>query len=155
MYIRNVTNELPWNENGRKWRTRSQSRIKNIVVHQSLGTRTVKSTNNYCITNSEDIAYGRSMPHIPYHYFIEPNSNVFKCNWRSHVTWHVKGLNYVSLGVCLGGFYNYADQTCRDGDPSQIQLDTLEELLDFLTRLVKLPKTAVYTHDFLQGKLYA
>jgi hypothetical protein len=152
MNIVDISETLPWNTNGDKWRTRKESKIKRVVVHQALGTKTALDTNKFCITNSPDMAQGRGMPRIAYHYFIEPDGMIYKCNARTAITSHVANMNTECLGVCLGGFYDYENTKGRDGNPPEVQLKSLGELLVFLTSKLGLPKTAVYTHDELQGK---
>jgi N-acetyl-anhydromuramyl-L-alanine amidase AmpD len=154
--ITDVSDSLPWNTNGQRWNKRKESQIKRIVIHQSLGTKTVKDTNTYCIKNSPNMSLGRGMPKIPYHYFIEPNGKIYKCNKHSDLTSHVKNMNTTSLAICLGGFYNYIENgkiiKGRDGDPPEIQIQSLEWLTNYLIKLLKLTTKDVYTHDELQGK---
>jgi hypothetical protein len=152
MEIIDVSDTLPWNENGQRWKVRKLEQIKRIVVHQSLGTKTVKDTNHFCITNSPNIALGRGMPKIAYHWFIEPDGKIYRCNKETDVTSHVKNMNTSSLAIVLGGFYNYDKVKTRDGDPSAIQLKSLEWLISHLQSMLKLTNNDVYTHDELQGK---
>lgn len=152
MEIIDLTDSLPWNTNGSRWPQRNPKKIKQIVVHQSLGTKTVYDTNAYCITNSPDMSMGRGMPKIPYHFFIHQDGHIFQCNKIAELTTHVKNMNTISVGVCLGGFFNYGTTVARDGDPSQEQMESLDWLLKYLIEFLKLNKRAVYTHDELQGK---
>jgi N-acetyl-anhydromuramyl-L-alanine amidase AmpD len=156
MEIIDWSDTLPWNTNGQRWKTRKESKIKKIVIHQSLGTKTVKDTNTYCINNTPNISLGRGMPKIPYHYFIEPDGKIYKCNKRCDITSHVKNMNTISLAICLGGFYNYIENgkiiKVRDGDPPEIQVQALEWLVNFLLTKLKLTTKDVYTHDELQRK---
>ena len=150
--IIDVTETLPWNTNGQKWDTRSETKIKFIVVHQALGTKTVVGTNKYSITNSPNMALGRGSPRIPYHFFIEPDGKIYQCNKIIDLTCTVKNMNTVVLSICLGGFYSYQDMKTRDGNPPKIQLKSLESLLNYLVQLLKLTNKDVRTHDELQGK---
>jgi hypothetical protein len=152
MTIIDVTQTLPWNENGQKWKARSLDKIKRLVVHQALGTKTAEATNKFCLTNSPNIALGRGMPRIAYHLFIERSGSVYLCNVLTDVTAHVKNMNTNSVGICLGGFYNYGDLKVRDGDPPAAQMTALQELLEHLVKELKLTKTSVFTHNELQGK---
>lgn len=152
--INSVINKLPWNENSaHRWPIRNISAIKQLVIHQALGTKTAEDTNRYHISKECHIAPGVGLPHIAYHYFINyPNGDIYLCNAHDNVTQHVAKQNTKSLGVCMGGFFNYGDVKCRDGDPSIQQLQSLKALLDKLTTDFNLPKTAVFTHNALQGK---
>jgi len=152
MNIIDVSDTLPWNTNGQKWKVRKVTQIKRIVIHQALGTRTVKDTNKFCITNSPNMALGRGMPKIAYHYFIEPDGKIYKCNKETDVTAHVKNMNTSSLAICLGGFYNYGTIKARDGEPPKVQMAALEWLVSHLLTTLKLTSKDVYTHDELQGK---
>ena len=152
MEILDISDTLAWNTNGSRWPLRKMSKTKQIVIHQSLGTKSVYDTNSYCITNSHDMSVGRSMPRIPYHFFIHPDGHIFQANKFTDLTTHVKNMNTISLGVCLGGFYNYADIKARDGDPPHEQMEALDWLLNYLLDLLKLDKRSVFTHDELQGK---
>lgn len=156
MQVIDVVNKLPWNTNGVRWKTRKLSQIKNIVIHQALGTKTAVDTNKFCITNSPNMSIGRSMPHIAYHFFIEPNGSIYRCNLETDVTSHVKNKNTSSIAICLGGFYNYYEggilKKSRDGNPPAKQMDSLRWLTDQLIKKLNLTPKDVYTHDMLQGK---
>ena len=103
MNIIDVSDTLPWNTNGQRWKKRQVSQIKNIVIHQSLGTKTVADTNKFCITNSPNITLGRGMPRIAYTFFIEPDGKIYQCNKLEDITSHVKNKNTISIAICLGG----------------------------------------------------
>jgi hypothetical protein len=153
MIIHDIVHTLPWNPNGSKWTERNVDRIKYLVVHQALGTKTVENTNAYHISPECHIALGVGLPHIAYHYFIDyPDGTIYKCNNRSDLLFHVKGYNLVSVGICLGGWFDYGDEIGRDGNPTKQQLDALTFLLDYLLSLLKLNRKAVCTHDSLQDK---
>lgn len=153
MTINNVINTLPYNANSAvRWNKRNIAKINKLVVHQSLGTKTVVNTNAYCISKEDHTAPGVGLPHIPYHFFIEQDGKVYQCNNYDDWTWQVVGHNQVSLGICLGGFFNYETTICRDGVPTKAQLDSLRELLDHLMKMFKLGKKNVYMHCELQKK---
>jgi N-acetyl-anhydromuramyl-L-alanine amidase AmpD len=150
--ITDIKDKLPWNINGQKWKYRKLNQIKNIVVHQALGTRTAIDTNKFCINNSPDMTLGRGMPKIAYHYFIEQDGKIYQCNRDDEVTSHVKNMNTKSIAICLGGFYNYGETKGRDGDPSKVQLASLAFMVKHLMDKFNLTVKDVYTHDELQGK---
>jgi N-acetyl-anhydromuramyl-L-alanine amidase AmpD len=150
--IINAINILPWNENSaNRWGKRNLTKIKKIVVHQSLGTKTVFNTNSYCISKDNHIKKG-GLPHIAYHLFIEPDGKVFQCNSYDSLTWHVKGFNTSSIGICCGGWYSYGTTKCRDGNPPKEQLNSLDLLIDYLLSKFKLTINDVYLHGELQSK---
>lgn len=154
MKIVNVITTLPWNENSAvRWNKRATSKIKQIVVHQALGTKTVQNTNAYHISKECHVSPGIGLPHIAYHFFIDyPSGTVYQCNDYADITWHIVNKNTMSLGICMGGFFNYDGIKCRDGGPSQAQLDSLKELLVYLTSLLPSTKGHIIGHCEGQNK---
>lgn len=152
MRILNVINILPWNANSsNRWPIRKITQIKQIVVHQALGTKTAVDTNAYHIGKENHVAKGVGSPHICYHYFIDyPNGEVYQCNALDNITSSVANANTKSVSVCLGGFFNWGQTIGRDGNPTQAQIDSLTELLNYLVDLLKLTKEDVKSHDFAQ-----
>ena len=135
-----------------KWAVRTPMKIKQIVVHQALGTKTALDTARYHTSKECHVAPRKGLPSISYTFFIEPSGKIIQCCDLTEVTWHVKNENTISLGICLGGFYNYGTTVCRDGDPPPVQIEALRWLLNYLIELLKLDKGSVYTHDERQGK---
>jgi hypothetical protein len=154
LVIKDVVNILPWNENSaNRWKIRKISDIQQIVVHQALGTKTASATNAYHISKDCHIAPGVGLPHLAYTYFIDYTSGeVFLCNAWDNITWHVANKNTKSLGICVGGWFDYTDIKCRDGNPTDLQITNLKLLLDKITQELSIPKTSVYTHNALQEK---
>ena len=63
--------------------------------------------------------------------------------------------NTETLGICLGGWYNYDHVKCRDGDPPQIQLQAAGWLIRKLMKDLNIAADHVLTHNKAQtgGKL--
>lgn len=152
--ITNSVNTLPWNENSaNRWGKRALSRIKKIVIHQALGTKTAIDTNAYCISKENHTKPGVGLPHIAYHFFIDmPNGEIHQCNAYDNLTWHVKGHNTISLGVCLGGFFDYGSTKGRDHKPTLQQLTSLDFLINYLMDKFSINIENVFAHGELQTK---
>jgi hypothetical protein len=152
--ITNAVYTLPWNPDPTiRWKTRDISAIKQIVIHQALGTKTAKATNEYHISKLCHEALGKGLPHLAYSFFIDyPSGEVLQCNDLEHITWHVANQNTKSVGICVGGFFNYGFGAYREEKPTQEQFNNLKLLVDKLVQDLGLTKKDVFTHDFLQGK---
>lgn len=143
MEIKNLIEVLPWNST-RRWNTRILSKIKKIIVHQTLSEGSLEAVNNYHISPNHISA--RGCPHICYHYAIRKNGEIAQVNEHKHVTWQCKGQNTASVGIVVLGNFNGTGYNLGTSEPSSAQLQSLNELLDYLIKVLKLPQSAVYGH---------
>ncbi len=105
MQIIDVRNKLP-KHNMKQYYKRPLSALYYIAIHHSL-------TDD--IPGGEDVyAFARyhvndlDWPGIGYHYVIDTDGTVYKCNSADIKTYHVGKYNRPSLGICLvGDFRNY------------------------------------------------
>ena len=129
MNIKNYVNVLPWHTK-RKWGKRSLSSINKVIVHQSLSTGSVEGVNRYHITPSTSnhiSPYGA--PHICYHFAIDKEGVIYKCNPLSSVVWHCRKQNTFSIGILILG--NFSGPSYIGSEtPSERQLENLGILLD-------------------------
>jgi N-acetyl-anhydromuramyl-L-alanine amidase AmpD len=128
--IKNYIDLLPWHPT-RRWQQRSLSKVKYIIVHQSLCDSTVQNINNYHITPSENNHISTNgAPHICYHYIIGKDS-LYKTNSLTDVTWHCRGHNTDSIGICLLGNFDGPSYQGTN-TPTDFQVVALAELLERL-----------------------
>jgi N-acetyl-anhydromuramyl-L-alanine amidase AmpD len=143
MNIINLVNALPWNPN-RRWSTRPQSNINKIILHQELAEGTIEQVNNYHI-NPNHIS-DRGCPHFCYHYGIRKNGEVIQANELTHVTWHTKGQNSVSVGIMLEGNFKGTGHDLGKDKPTDEQMKSVEEIVEHLKDLLNLTNQDVYGH---------
>jgi len=127
--IINYVNVLPWHTK-RKWGKRSLSSINKVIIHQSLSTGSLEGVNNYHITpgtGNHISPYGA--PHICYHFAINKEGEIYKCNPLSSVVWHCRKQNTFSIGVLILGHFSGPSHIGKE-DPSERQLESLKDLLD-------------------------
>lgn len=148
MNIIDVRDSLPKNSNiARVWKMRKSSSINTIVVHQSV-CKDCSTTGiaRYHVTPTKDrdndgVISGweknhlsaKGSPAIAYHYTIEPNGTVYKCNSSWNITWHAgsRRINKRSFGICVLGDFSGIDYVGKE-KPTKAQLKSLKELIDVL-----------------------
>jgi N-acetyl-anhydromuramyl-L-alanine amidase AmpD len=113
--------------------------IKYLIVHHTATARdttTFESVRNYHINV-------RGFWEIGYHYFINGKGIIYPGRPENYVGAHCKtvspSMNLMSLGICLAG--DFTIET-----PSNEQLDSLKNLLKFLTEKYKIPVKNVWGH---------
>lgn len=77
--------------------------VKHLIVHCSGNVNltaqkcaqyhTTPSPNNHLST--------KGAPAIAYHWWIDPEGKLYKCLDEKEISWHAKGWNEKSLGICL------------------------------------------------------
>jgi len=114
------------------YRTRSLSRINQIVIHHSASIgQTAEDYARYHVRS-------KGWPGIGYHFVIEVNGDIIQANPLINVSYNVSGYNTRSIGICLSG--NFTKQ-----EPSSQQLKSLKNLIAHLRR--QLPqKLEVFGH---------
>lgn len=148
MNIIDVRDSLPKNPNpNRVWKLRKSGIINTIVVHQAACKGcTTKGIAKYHSTPTTDRNLdGRvdaweknhisdlGAPGICYHYTIERDGKIYKCNSHWDIVWHagVGTVNKTSLGICVLGDFSGPSYTGKE-KPTKKQLTSLVELIDHL-----------------------
>lgn len=87
------------------YRRRDLSRVDTIIVHHSGSDKsTLESMSVY---HTEDKPDGHGWPRLSYHYVIN-GGVIFQINDIDKLTYHCKGYNIRSIGICMIG--NYEDK---------------------------------------------
>ena len=130
MILENVISKLPKHEHF-SYGKRSLSEITQIIIHHSAGSLTAEETARYHV---ED----RGWPGIGYHFIITPGGFVQMTNALDTISYHCKGENTKSIGICLQGNF-------EQSVPFVSQIDALSELVRMLKELIN-PGLKVYGH---------
>ena len=148
MDIIDVRDSLPRNPDPKRvWKIRKSSTIDKIIVHQAAckGCTTNGIAKYHSTPTSDRNLDGRvdaweknhisdkGAPGICYHYTIERDGTIYKCNSTWDIVWHagVGTVNATSLGICLLGDFSGPTYKGRE-KPTKSQLSSLDELLDTL-----------------------
>lgn len=134
----------------RKWKQRNLTDIKEIIVHHSAtmcrrgrGFNHIKSIARYHITPGNHISKN-GCPGICYHWVIDRDGFTYNTSDHTNITWHCKRHNYKSIGICLLGFFSVGKRR-----PSEEQINSLHQLLFYLTDNLNLKNKDVFCHrDF-------
>ena len=130
------------------WGKRATDLINKIIVHQSLADWTTQRTHEYHISVQSHLKPGTGAPAIAYHYTIEKDGTIYKCNEDTDVTWHTAGENIHGLGICVLGDFAWKENV-NGKSPTHEQIKSLRELLNYLTFKYKISRANVYGHkDF-------
>lgn len=151
--IVDLTDELPWHPT-KVWKTRDVSAIRRVILHQELGRQDTWGVNRYHVGPNHVSKSG--MPHIAYHFTIEYDGDIYRCNPLSDYVWHTHGANATGVGIMLQGDFDGVDENGAgyvgdDGGPRPEQLSALDWLVNHLieTELSWLTWQDVFGHkDF-------
>jgi len=150
--LKDIIDDLQWNTEG-KWGYRPPRLISQVIVHQAMSKGPTSKINQYHISTDSHIKPGVGAPHIAYHYTVEKDGTIYQCNKDTDITWHTKGQNTKSIGICVVG--NFSGR-CEDGtayvgkgNPTKPQLEALNYLLNRLMVRYELHPKDIYGHcDF-------
>ena len=146
--IKIIKLDLKRNPRNPEWGKRDVSLINKIIVHQELGEGTTQQVHNYHISTESHLKPGVGAPAIAYHFSIEKDGTIYKCNSIKDVTWHCVGENIQSIGIMIVGNFAWRENV-NGKSPTQEQLKSLRQLLDYLTEKYIILKQNVYGHkDF-------
>ncbi len=121
----------------RVYARRDPARVTTVVIHHSGSfSDTPHSMARFHVLS-------RNWAGIAYHYVIMPDGQSFKTNPIGVVTYHARGANKRSIGVCCVG--NYEEST-----PSPETIQALKELLAKI-RLVMPQVQSVLGHKEVKG----
>lgn len=127
MRIINVINKLPHHPT-RVYKDERAEEIDTAVIHHSASTYIAnRSTLEQLCDMARYHIDHHGWPGLSYHYVIDPYGEIFKCNpiERRGYTWHAKGGNDNSIGICLLGNF-------EETEPTLLQYSALESLIRLL-----------------------
>lgn len=103
--IKDIVQELPrWG----KFHQRMVGSIDKIVVHHSAAAQSLGLTPfNYAHFHKNKMG----APGVCYHYSINPEGEVFKCNEHTDVVWACGNANYSSINIELDGHFEVEQPT--------------------------------------------
>jgi hypothetical protein len=141
-------------ERNGEWQQRSIDSITKIVVHQLCSpaypesAKDVDNNIKYFLSEENHITPGRGLPYIPYHIVIDDDGKIYWCNAYEDITYHCIGFNTVSIGIGMMGSFDGPGFKGKDGNPTQVQLDSLIATLDGFNiyPFNNLNKSTVYGH---------
>jgi N-acetyl-anhydromuramyl-L-alanine amidase AmpD len=117
---------------------RTEESVKRIVIHHS-GTKT-GDPQSFAQFHVKHCGW----PGIAYHYVISKAGTIWKCNIIQSITYHAKGANADSIGICLVGDFT------KD-DPTGAQIYALRYLVDEINKGFGKRKLAVVLHKNIKG----
>lgn len=126
----------------KRYQERPLNSIYYIAIHHSLtdnipGGSDVEAFARYHVETND-------WPGIGYHYVIDADGTVYKCNSATTKSYHVGKHNRFSLGVCLvGDFSNYP--------PTDIQYQATKELIQQLINAYGVTVDNVLGHSEFEG----
>ena len=123
----------------RKYGVRLISAITHIAVHHSATvTGSAEAYAHYHVEHHR-------WPGIGYHYVVERDGRIKKCNSLSTVSYHVGPSNRIAIGICCTGDYDQVS-------PPAIQLKAAAELIAELMRaLPQLTVSNIWGHTQFPG----
>lgn len=141
MIIKDVTQSLPKHPE-KSYPFRPIKAITHLAVHHSLtddipGGGDVVAFARYHIN---DLGW----PGIGYHYVIDADGTIYKCNPATRKTYHVGKHNYYALGLCLVGDF-------RHYKPPDVQFQALIELGSVLRPAYSIAIRNVLGHNEFPG----
>lgn len=141
MKIIDVRGKLPVHPS-KKYKERLLNSIKYVAVHHSLtddipGGKDVEAFAKYHIDTND-------WPGIGYHYVIDADGTVYKCNSASKWTYHVGEHNKFAIGICMVGDF-------RDDIPSFEQYDALIKLLKEIVNAYGIRPENILGHSEFKG----
>jgi N-acetyl-anhydromuramyl-L-alanine amidase AmpD len=148
MKITDISKTLPTNSRNNKWGRRPKDMINKIIVHQELSDGDTFAVNNYHISKECHLKPGFGAPKISYHFTIEKDGKIYKCNEYTDCLWAVKGQNLKGIMIMLCGNFDGPSWKGTSEGPTNIQMSALEWLLGFLiSDIPQLKKKDVFGHS--------
>lgn len=134
-----IIDRLP-RHSSKRYGRRDFSQIQNIVIHHSASDgQTAWDIARFHVTGNHLDAGGA--PAIAYHFFLSEDGTIYQTNSLDTVSWHVKGHNTESIGICLSG-------NLDNHPPTSAQKNSLKKLTDQLKG--QFPKARVLQHKDLR-----
>ena len=128
----NLIGRLPVHSE-RVWTHRTMADVKGLIVHQSLCQRcsTVGIAKYHIKPGEQNHISKRGTPGICYHWTIDYDGTVYRCNEFEDVVWHGgnRKINFETFGVCVLGDFDGPTYTGKDGSPTEEQKTSLAFLI--------------------------
>ena len=138
MEIVDLINAFDVNTNVKPWHKRDT--INHLAIHHSeVSNQTVFDFNKW---HTEHNGWHK----ISYHYVIDEKGIVYQCNNDDDLTYHVRGSNSDSIGICLIGNFDITDI-------NECQLKNAEELVFDLCKKYALSASQILGHREFPGQL--
>lgn len=120
-YVIDISGELPKSSTD-SYVLRSLSEINRIIIHHTAGPKTQTPRDIALYHTSANHICENGCPGIAYHYLITSGGTIYKVNKLETVSYHVKGYNTGSIGICFIGDYD-------NEEPGREQINALKWLL--------------------------
>jgi len=131
MEIINIVDKLP---KGREaYKRRETNEIKKIILHHSATT--TGTPEGFAKYHVETNGWGG----IGYHFVIQKDGTIYQTNNDTTLSYHCKGYNQISLGICLVGDFDKQQ-------PTEAQHTSLKELLVYLLKKYGLSTSDIIGH---------
>ena len=86
----------------KRYGKRSLATIRNLVIHHSASDgQTPYSIARFHVESKHLAADGAAG--IAYHFYLTEDGTIYQTNRLETVSWHVRGKNTPSVGICLSG----------------------------------------------------
>ncbi len=106
--ILDISNSLP-KSNSLSYKTRSRKEITTIIIHHTaIFNASIRSIAEYHVNT-------KKWPSIGYHYILNHDDRIYKCNDESLISYHCSGHNTSSIGIAFN-----MDLTRSFAKPQQI-----------------------------------
>ncbi|MFB4164690.1 N-acetylmuramoyl-L-alanine amidase [Alteribacillus sp. JSM 102045] len=137
MNIINRIEQLPVHSS-KTYKTRSLSIIHHLILHHS------GVSNGSPVSYARHHVYTNNWPGIGYHYVIEQDGTILKCQKMTTISYHTGGYNTHSIGLCLTGDYS------RNTPPPR-QLRSTYQLVRQLMQTFSINKDKLLGHRECEG----
>lgn len=144
--INDISDELLWHVS-KTWKQRTIDQINKVVIHQSMSSGTTSGINHYHVTPSENNHLSKTgCPHIAYHFTIESDGQIYKCNSLTDIVWHTKGQNTSGIGICVLGDFDGTGHITGN-KPTDAQLDSCKWLMEYLLKTYQISRMQFSGHS--------
>ncbi|SDH88260.1 peptidoglycan recognition protein family protein [Alteribacillus bidgolensis] len=120
------------------YKTRSLSAVDHLILHHSgVSSGTPESYAQYHV-------HTNNWPGIGYHYVIQSDGTVYKCQKLTTISYHTGNFNTKTVGICLSGDFSHSI-------PPKPQLSAAYELVRQLMLTLKITENNVLGHRECKG----
>lgn len=102
------------------YRSRKLKQITTIIIHHSGTDNQMETPRDIALVGIKRFGYSHS-----YHFQIDSDGTIYKTNWISSITAHVKNYNTPSIGILVAGNF-------EDSNPSLKSIQSLIMLIRYL-----------------------
>ncbi|WP_158735538.1 N-acetylmuramoyl-L-alanine amidase [Alteribacillus sp. YIM 98480] len=120
------------------FKTRSLSAVDHLILHHSgVSSGTPASYAQYHV-------HTNNWPGIGYHYVIQPEGTIYKCQQLTTISYHTGNFNTKTVGICLSGDFSHST-------PPKPQLSAAYELVRQLMLTLRISENNVLGHRECKG----